>query len=419
MKKIIIFGAGNIGRSFIGQLFSRSGYEAVFIDIDDKIINALNGRRRYRIEIKDAHPETIWVENVRAVHGKDAEKVANEIVTADIMATAVGPNNLPYIYGNIAKGLLKRLELNSGPIDIIICENIRDASKIFKEGLSKHLPESYPLDSTVGLVETSIGKMVPMMTEKQRKEDPLLLFAEAYNILIADKMGFKGEIPKVEGLEAKENMAAYVDRKLFVHNMGHAVTAYLAYITDPKMKYIWEAISDDCIQKAVKGAMWESGRALIAEYHEDFNEENMREHIDDLICRFRNKALWDTIYRVGRDVPRKLSRNDRLIGSLILDAKHGVPAPCTTIGAAAAMLFRGKDEKGEMYEKDRIFSEETYPCGIDFILKEVCGLDFKSDRKLIDNIKEAYESIIRDWENWFSWLNCKGFIDDQLARHID
>ena len=31
-KKILIFGAGKIGRSFIGQLFSRAGYELVFID---------------------------------------------------------------------------------------------------------------------------------------------------------------------------------------------------------------------------------------------------------------------------------------------------------------------------------------------------------------------------------------------------
>ncbi|MDH5689661.1 MAG: mannitol-1-phosphate 5-dehydrogenase, partial [Candidatus Bathyarchaeota archaeon] len=66
MKKIVIFGAGNIGRSFIGQLFSRSGYEVVFVDIDDVIVNALNEKRKYRVEIRDIRPETIWVENARA-----------------------------------------------------------------------------------------------------------------------------------------------------------------------------------------------------------------------------------------------------------------------------------------------------------------------------------------------------------------
>ncbi len=409
MKKIVIFGAGNIGRSLVGQLFSRSGYEVVFIDIVDKIVNALNERRRYRIEVKDVNPETIWVENVRAVHGKDVEKVAYEIATADIIVTSVGVNNLPYIYGNIAKGLVKRFELNRAPIDILICENIRGGSEIFREGLSKHLPRDYPMDSMVGLVETVIGKMVPLMTEEESEKDPLLIFGEAFNTLIVDKKGFKGELPKVEDIEAEENITAYVDRKLLIHNMSHAVTAYLGHITNPDMKYIWEAISEKHIRRAVRGAMWESGRALIAEYPDEFNEEDMKEYIEDVLRRYNNKALGDTIYRVGKDVPRKISRNDRLIGALLMDAKHGVPAPCTTLGVAAAMLFRGKDEKGETHEKDRVFAIETYPRGIDFILKEVCGLDFKRERNLINNIKEAYEFIIKDPKNWFSWLNLKVF----------
>jgi len=320
------------------------------------------------------------------------------------MATAVGPNNLTYIYGNISKGLLKRLELKKGTTDIIICENVRDASKIFRDGLSGHLPSSYPLESLVGLVETSIGKMVPIMTEEQKAEDPLLIFAEAYNILIADKKGFKGEIPKVEGLEPKENMTAYVDRKLFVHNMGHAATAYLGYITSPEMKYIWQAVGDEHIQRAVEGAMWEAGRALVAEYPQEFNEQNMKEHIDDLIRRFGNRALGDTIYRVGRDIPRKLARNDRMIGTLLLEEKHGIPAPCISIGTAAAMLFRGRDENGELYERDRFFVEQVWPRGVDYILREICGLDFEEEKSTIKRIMEAYRFIVKEPKNWFSWL---------------
>ena len=405
MRKIVIFGAGNIGRSFIGQLFSRSGYEVVFIDVDDVIVDELNERGRYQVRIKDIRTETIWVENVRAAHGRDAKAVAGEIAAADVVATAVGPNNLPHIYGNVAKGLLRRLEMNGGPVDIIICENIRDASKIFREGLSKHLPRDYPLDSMVGLVETSIGKMVPIMTEEERKTDPLLVYAEAYNILIVDKKGFKRDVPKVKGLEAKENIAAYVDRKLFIHNLGHAITAYLGHITEPKMKYIWEAVDNRDTRRAVERAMWESGRALMAEYPQEFNEKNIRDYINDLVYRFGNKALRDTIYRVGRDIPRKLSRNDRLIGALLLDAKHSIPAPCTTLAVAAAILFQGKDEKGELYKRDRIFIEQAYSQGIGYILREICGLDFERERALIQSIKEAYEFLLRDPRNWPLWLN--------------
>jgi len=44
-KKMIQFGAGNIGRSFIGQLFSRSGYEVVFVDINKELIKEVNKKR--------------------------------------------------------------------------------------------------------------------------------------------------------------------------------------------------------------------------------------------------------------------------------------------------------------------------------------------------------------------------------------
>lgn len=405
MKKIVIFGAGNIGRSFIGQLFSRSGYETVFVDVDDVIVDALNEKRRYQVEIRDVRPETIWVENVRAVHGRDTRKVAEEIATTDIIATAVGPNNLPHIYGDIASGLLRRLKPENRPIDIIICENVRDASILFRKGLSKHLPSDYPLDSMVGLVETSIGKMVPIIPEKDRRRDPLLVYAEAYNTLIVDKEGFKKDIPKVDGLEAKENMAAYVDLKLFMHNLGHAVTAYLGHITDPEMKHIWEAINEIEIRRAAESAMWESGRALIREYPQEFNEKNIRDQIGDLIHRFGNKALGDTIHRVGRDIPRKLSRNDRLIGALLLDAKHSIPAPYTTLGVAAAIHFRAGDEKGELYSKDEIFVKETYPRGIDYVLRQICGLDFVKEKRLVESIKDAYEFLVRDPNNWPLWLN--------------
>ncbi len=402
MKKIVVFGAGNIGRSLIGQLFSRAGYEVVFVDIVNEIVSLLNAQRRYRIEVKDFQPETIWVENVRAVHSRDIGKVAYEIATADIMATAVGANNLDHIYPIIAKGLVKRLEMKRCSMDILICENIRDSPRLFRKGLLKHLPEGYPLDSMTGLVETSIGKMVPIMTEEQRREDPLLIHTEAYNKIIMDKKGFKNPIPEVEGLEPKENMNAYVDLKLFVHNMGHAAAAYLGYITDTKMKYIWEAMDNEHIRTAVEGAMWESGRALILEHPEEFNEETIKEHINDLVRRFGNKALGDTLYRVGRDVPRKLSRNDRLIGALLFDRKKSVPAPITTLSVAAAILFRGKDEQGKLHPEDKTFTEEIFLKGVDYILKRVCGLDSEKEANIIADIKKAYGLLVEDPKKWWS-----------------
>ncbi len=402
MKKMVVFGAGNIGRSLVGQLFSRAGYEIVFIDVVDSIVRLLNEKRQYKIEVKDICSSTIGVKNVRAVHGKQSEKVSEEIATADIVATAVGAENLKYIYANMAQGLTIRYKMKKDPIDIIICENVRKASDLFRKGLAQFLPEGFPLDSNIGLVETSIGKMVPIMTEEQTREDPLVLFAEAYNQIIADKKGFKHGIPKVEGLVVKDNISAYVDQKLYIHNMGHAITAYLGHLVNKKIQYIWEAIRNEYVQKAVNAAMWESGRALIKEYPEEFNSENTGNHINDLLRRFNNIALGDTIYRVGRDLTRKLSRNDRLIGALLMEKKHSTPSEFTTLGVAAAMLFQGTSPQGRLYPADERFRNEIYPRGINYVLENVCGLSFENENNIINDIKKTHKDLAADPRIWFA-----------------
>lgn len=404
MPKLILFGAGKVGRSLIGQIFSHSGYEVVFVDVVEELVNALNEKRRYRVEIKDNHSETIWVENVRAVNSKDVERVALEIATADLVATAVGVDNLKYIFATLAKGLLKRRDMKNGPLDIIIFENLRNSSAIFRPGLKQCLPEDYPMDSLVGFVETSTDKMVPDMSKEISHGDPLLVFAEAFDVVYVDKKAFREEVPTVRNLIATDNLGAYFDRKFFTLNTGHAITAYLGHLTG--LRTIWEAIRDGHIRKAVEGAMWESGQALIKEYPHEFNKVNHKEYIANLIERFSNSVLNDTVYRVGRDLPRKLSRNDRLIGVLLMDTKYGIDAPNTTLGVAAAMLFREKDEIGRLFKEDQRFVEELYPRGIDYVLKEVCGLNpnITQEKRLIDNIRETYESLSKNPQNWSSLL---------------
>lgn len=393
--KHVQFGAGNIGRSFIGQLFARAGYEVVFVDVDETLLDLLNRDRRYPVEIRDQIFETIWVEGVRAINGRDMDAVAEEMVTANSAATAVGPNALPYLYPVIAAGLLKRRERSNQPLDIILCENLRGAAEIVRQGLRKHLPRDFPLDECVGLVETSIGKMVPIMTSEQRRDNLLAVHAEAYNTLIVDKKAFRGAIPNVPQIDAKGNMAAYVDRKLFIHNLGHAVAAYVGFLADPSMNFIWEAVERSEVRAAAEGAMSESAQALLREYPEEFTEQSLREHIEDLLRRFGNKSLGDTIHRVGRDIPRKLAPDDRLIGALRLDLKHDVDAPNTVRGIAAALLFRAGDEAGHLFPADAEFLEKWLPRGCRRILTELCRLNADDSRQLaaIGQIVAEFDGI--------------------------
>jgi len=318
MSKIIIFGAGNIGRSFIGQLFSRSGYEVVFIDVIEQLIAALNKRGWYNVVIKgSSKEEIIKVTNVRGVLASDKDKVIKEVSSADIISSCVGTSALPGVIPLIAEGLLERYRRDKNlALDIIIALNMRNAAEYFKVELSKILGTGYPLDNLVGLVETSIGKMVPIMTDKDIKEDALQIFAEPYNTLILDKKAFKNPIPNVTGLAPKDNMKAWVDRKLFIHNLGHAAAAYVGYLYNNNFVYLYEALSVKKIYNQTKKIMQQAAEILMKEYPDEFTKKDLRDHINDLLGRFMNKTLGDTIYRVGRDLLRKLEPEDRLVGAI-------------------------------------------------------------------------------------------------------
>jgi len=393
--KLVQFGAGNIGRAFVGQLFARAGWEVVFVEVDPILVEALNRARRYVVEIRDEPPGRITVENVRAVDGRDRDAVAEEVATADAAATSVGPHALESLYPLLAAGLVRRRELRGGPLDILICENLRSAADVFREGLARHLPEDFDIECDVGLVETSIGKMVPLISDAERRRDPLTVYAEAFNTLIVDRRGFKLPAPQVPGLDPKDNIAAYVDRKSFIHNLGHAAAAYVGFAAQPQATYLWQALEDQRIETITRGAMWESGRALIAEYPAEFDRANQGEHIEDLLRRFRNRRLGDTIHRVGRDLFRKLAPEDRVVGALRLQMKRGVEPIATTATLAAALLFRAGDDSGVMLADDVRFAAALDQVGPRAMLADVSGLDprVRADAAILERAAQLYERL--------------------------
>ncbi len=371
MKKAVMYGAGNIGRGFIGQLFSESGYEVVFIEVNNEILNKLNDDRQYPVRIlsKEDSREVV-VTNVRGVNGRDIHSVAEEIAGADIMATAVGVNILPRIAGPIAQGLRNRWKIGKkAPLNIIICENLLNAN-IYLAGLVKQElddNEKELFDDSVGMVESSIGRMVPVMTGEMQNGNVLRICVEEYGELPVDKEGFKGKIPVIKNMLAVSPFEFYIQRKLFIHNMGHAVTAYLGRIKNHT--YIWESIEDTDIRAVTKKAMYASAEALSREHGIDLN--TIMSYADDLIQRFGNRQLADTISRVGNDIVRKLSYNDRLVGAARLCIEHGVNPIYICMGIAAALKFNKEDCQDEIHQ---IINSE----GVEAVLKKVCGLTEKS-----------------------------------------
>ena len=334
--KAVMYGGGNIGRGFIGMLFASSGYEVTFVDVAEAVVKELQEKKEYPLRyITNQGYQDIMVKPVTAVNGNDREATAAVIAECDIMATAVGARILKFIIPNLVGGIRKRMETGGRPLNILICENLMDANVVLEGMLKAELTEAEIawFDENVGLVEASIGRMVPVQTEEMKDGEPLRVCVEQYGFLPVDQAAFKGEIPAIKNMIPFEPFDFFIKRKLYIHNMGHATCAYLGDILG--LEYICQAIDQDEIYIIVKNAMEESAAALASKYRVPL--EDIMKHISDLLHRFTNAALKDTCKRVGGDPGRKLSAQDRLIGSSALAMGQGVVPAYIAIGAAAGL----------------------------------------------------------------------------------
>lgn len=382
MPLYVHFGAGNIGRALAGPIFSQAGYDVLFVDAFQPVVEALHQRRGYQIAVKGDLPagasDIIHVIGVDAINAHDADAVTDAVSRADLVGTAVGTAHIAAVLHSMVAGILAR---KGTPLSLLFCENFNGVAEFSRDYLKNALPKDFPLEKSVGFVETSIGKMVPTMPDAVRQQDPLALWAEAYNKIIADRNGFVGQVPTgIQGLELKDCFQAYVERKLYIHNLGHATCACYGFQKDYSL--ICDAIGDKEVLAATSKVMHESAVALIKRWPSEFNQDNQRAHVEDLIKRFGNRALGDTIFRVGRDLPRKLAPGDRFIGALRLMQQYNGDCSVIYKAIAAALKFKAVDEKGKMFPADIAFHERLEQEGVEQVLQSHCGLSPEESQRI-------------------------------------
>jgi len=386
MKQAIIFGAGNIGRGFMGQLFSESGYEVTFVDVDRPLLDTLNERGRYTIRlVTNEQTEEVTVGPVRALHSGDLNAVAEAVSRAEIGATAVGAGVLKHIAPAVAAGITRRAQLRvNTPFNLILCENLHGAAAIFRAMVLAALPPEHHayLAAHIGFVDTVIARMVPPLTPELRAQDPSLILVEPYKELPVDRDGFVGAPPPIVGMIPFSPFAFFTDRKLYIHNAGHAVLGYLGYLAG--YEYGYESLADDEIYLQARGAMEESALALTRKYRPAPGA--LMANIEDLLHRFGNRALGDTTLRLGRDPVRKLAHSDRLVGAALNALAQGVTPAHLVTGIAAGLRFAHPDDPVAQQVQAQLREQ-----GMERVLAEVCGL--APDEPLTEMIIQRHEAI--------------------------
>jgi mannitol-1-phosphate 5-dehydrogenase len=419
-KRLLIIGAGSTGRGQVAQLAYESGWDLTLVDRNAKLVEAIRSAGKFTVVLYDptGKPRDVVISGYRAFHTDQMQAVADEIAAADLIVTSVIATNLPQVAPLLAEGLRRRANVARAswsprrpsrpcpePVNIIAAENMEHSSTVLHdltlaawEGMeipssceggekeskehrrhgqdahATHARTGVPLlDSVARFPDSMVARVVPIAA------DPLRLNAEEFSEWTVDGTVFVGPDPQIKTLELVPNQSARLERKLFIHNTGHATCAYWALRNG--CRFVHEGARDPKIIEEVRLAIGESGSAVAAEH--GFPRDTIRAYEENLLGRLPGDAFVDGLDRVCREPLRKIGPQERLIGPINLCVKHGLPMDhlCRAVAVVLSTFMPGDPQ----YVQLKAMLAESGP---EKVLREVCQLATEHP---------AYEAILREY----------------------
>ncbi|MGO3886207.1 MAG: mannitol-1-phosphate 5-dehydrogenase [Mycetocola sp.] len=343
------FGAGNIGRGFIGLLLAEAGYEVVFADVNAEMVNTLNRLGGFTVHEVGVGATDHVVTGVRAVNSAtNGDELTRLIAAAAVVTTAVGPSILPRIAPAIAAGILSR-SADEAPVWVMACENAVGASALLEQAvLAVAGDRADEIRERAVFANTAVDRIVPA-------QEPVGadVTVEAFHEWTIER-GARTDAPVIPGAHLVEDLAPYIERKLFTVNTGHATTAYLGYAAGAVT--ITEAIALPAVREQVEAVLAETSALLSAEH--GLSEQSLAEYRATVLQRFTNAALPDTTVRVGRAPLRKLSAGERFIAPARRLSESGV-TPSALLAVVPAVLAFDPEGDPEVAELRTIRQSHT------------------------------------------------------------
>ena len=384
--KIVLFGAGATGRAHVGLLAWQAGYELVLVDKKPDLVERLRQTGSYAVRLYGGSASAgdyleTQVSGFRVYPHTERQAIAEEIVDSDLVLTAVFDQNLPDVAQTLALAAAAcRRVGRARPLNCIACENMMDSSSTLGRhvmGLLDGEARAY-VGKYWGFPDCMISRVVP-----QPESDPLLLITEDYNEWTVRAEAFKGSRPAgLTAIELVDNQTARLERKLFIHNGGHAICGYFGFHYGHR--YVHQAVADTRVAQHVLGALDELGE-IVRRKH-GFSLESIEAYKQDLVHRGSIPELRDEIQRVVRDPLRKLSPRERLLAPATLAVEYELPRGWIVKGIVAALKYRHPGDAQSL-----LLAQKLAQNGLPAVLEEICGL--ASSSPLIPEIQA-------EWEGW-------------------
>lgn len=385
-KKVVVFGAGATGRGHVGLLAWQAGYQLVFIDRNPELVKSLNRSSSYQVRLYSGRPGTqayqdVIVDGYKVYPHEARLAIAREIVTASLVLTSVFDQNLQDVADTLALAVKEcKLAKRSEPLNVIACENMMDSSSTLGKFVMRQLSEEDRAYAAthIGFPDCMISRVVPIPAA-----DSLKIVTEDYNEWTVRREAFLGEKPcGLDALELVDNQTARLERKLFIHNGGHAVCGYMGYHRG--WKYIHEAVADPTVLAAVLGVLDELGEVIRVRH--GFQSDDIDRYKADLGRRGSIAELRDDVLRVVRDPIRKISRNERLVAPALLAGEYGLPRRWIVQGIVAALRYEHPSDEQSMRLAGMIRGN-----GLSQTVEQCCGISSHSD---------LHREIMTGWEEW-------------------
>ena len=357
----------------MGQLLRESGFETVFVDANQILVDDLNQRGCYPLRILDAYSKKakeLTIDRFRALRAEQESAMAEAIAEARVVATAVGVANLEAIAPLLAAGIDRRRERNAEPLDIYLCENMLGAAGMLSQYVLGRLEGAARAwaETNVGFVGTSVARIVGGAGARRPDDDPLLVIADAHRDIPYDGLASRAGPLGLAGFHPVANFKAEVERKIFTHNLAHAGLAYLGHLRGHT--FIHETFADDFVRALFDGALEETTEALLRRYPVDLDRRTHLEIRQDVRVRFGNPLLKDPITGVAKDPIRKLARGDRIIGAAELCQAQGIAPDHIATICAAALCYDCSDDPPAVRLQTMIREQ-----GVHETLRQVSGVD--------------------------------------------